>query len=71
MPIKVKLWNEYWKLDPRPKQRCPNCNRLWPHPSQFCGFCGLRLEKLQPPLDCKGIIHKTNEPVVGKADSHS
>jgi len=70
MGIEIDLWNEQWKLDPRPKQKCPNCNRLWPDPSQFCGFCGLRLEKLQPMLDCKGIIHKTNESVVGKADSH-
>ena len=69
MPIEVDLWNEQWKLDPRPKQRCPNCDRFWPDPSRFCGFCGVRLDKSQHSLDCKGIIQKPGEVVVGKAES--
>jgi len=43
MSIEIDLWNKQWELDPRPTRKCANCGRMWPHPANFCGYCGMRL----------------------------
>lgn len=45
LKIQKDLWNEAWKSDPRPiTKKCPECERLWPEGTNFCGFCGIGLE---------------------------